>query len=119
MTAPLQGAALAPVLACDDQQLEVGLLLDALVLQGGEDADDVLLVPAYSGFGRLGGSGLPWPQSDVGGQSDGLCGFRRGVLTGSRKEIRLFLKPHFSPLWRQLIGRVGDFLMRVPLSRSP
>ena len=67
MTAPLQGAALAPVRACDDQQLEVGLILDALVLQGGEDADDVLLVPAYSGFGRLVGSGLPQPQIDVGG----------------------------------------------------
>lgn len=35
--APLQGAALAPAHACGDHQLEVGLILDALVLQGGDD----------------------------------------------------------------------------------
>ena len=34
---PLQGAALAPAHARGDHQLEVGLILDALVLQGGDD----------------------------------------------------------------------------------
>ena len=53
-------------------------LCELVVAQGGENADDVLLVPADGGLGQLAGGNLPQPKIDVGGQSDGLCGsFRR------------------------------------------
>lgn len=45
--APLQGAALAPAHACGDHQLEVGLILDALVLQGGDDLSHSLRVSDF------------------------------------------------------------------------
>ena len=198
--APLQGAALAPAHACGDHQLEVGLILDALVLQSGddlphrlrvrdfllclspcvavgapggvmtqkatlhgigedaaqrsvhalngvlgewlfgfradgltelgvecpevlrpqlgelvvaqsgEDADDVLPVPADGGLGQFAGGDLPQPQIDVGGQGDGLCSFLRGIPAGALEEHRLLLEPLLPLLWCQLLGWMDGFL---------
>ena len=69
---------------------------ELVVAQGRENADDVLLVPADGGLGQFAGGDLPQPQIDVGGQSDGLCSFLRGIPAGSFEEYSLLLEPFFS-----------------------
>ena len=72
--------------------------------------DDVLLVPADGGLGQLAGGDFPQPQINVGGQSDGLRGFFRGIPAGSLEEHRLFLEPFLSLFWRQPFGWMNGFL---------
>ena len=84
-----------------------------VVAQGGEDADDVLLVPADGGLGQLAGGDLPQSQIDVGGQDDGLCGFLRGIPAGALEEHRLFLESFLPLLWHQPLGRMDGFLPGV------
>ena len=83
---------------------------ELVVTQGGENADDVLLVPADGGLGQLAGGDFPQPQINVGGQSDGLRGFFRGIPAGSLEEHRLLLEPFISLLWCQLLRWMDGFL---------
>ena len=87
--------------------------LELVVAQGGEDADDVLLVPADGGLGQLAGGDFPQSQIDVGGQGDGLCGFLRGIPAGALEEHRLFLESFLPLLWHQPLGRMDGFLPGV------
>ena len=83
---------------------------ELVVAQGREDADDVLPVPADGGLGQFAGGDLPQPQIDVGGQSNGLCSFLRGITAGSLEEHCLFLEPFLSLFWRQPLGWMNGFL---------
>ena len=87
-------------------------LRELVVAQGGENADDVLPVPADGGLGQLAGGDLPQPQIDVGGQGDGLRGFLRGIPAGALEEHRLLLEPFLSLFWCQPLGRMNGFLSR-------
>ena len=64
---------------------------ELVVAQGGEDADDVLPVPADGGLGQLAGGDLLQPQVDVGGQGDGLRGLLGRIPAGALEEHRLLL----------------------------